>query len=1210
MRHKISEETSPSQPQAGTRLQPETHFNQSILDALPGHLCVLDETGLIQTTNSAWNQYADQHPPVLENYGIGANYLEVCDAVTGEAAAQAGEIAEGIRSVIRGEAAAYKMNYRCLGPEDERWYMLTATRFFEGGLLRILVAHEDITDSINREMSLQESTAHYRSLVENQLEVIALRDIQGNLTYVNDAYCQAFGKSRQELTGQLVSPTLLPEDLPVVLEMLEAVQVPPYRFHAESRHLTPWGMRWFEWDNAAVLDDAGEILAIQSVGREVTGRKKLEQKLQERARDIETVMEHAPIGFALHSIDDGSPRYISSRFASIYGVPYGALSNFENFFDVVYRDVEFRQEMHAQVLVDLASGDPDRMRWENIPLLLASGEVRFVTATIIPVADQNLLLSTVQDVTRRVQAELALSESEQKVAGIFQVSPDAMIILRTRDGRIQEVNQSWERLTGFSRSESLGKTSMATRIFFNPDLRRAFLSETEVANIELQIRHKSSDLRWVSVSGKAIQLQGEECFLAVLHDISRRRQMEQAISDREALFHAVVDHSHDGVVMVDADLRIKYVSPSYYYISGYAPGETLGEDSASFLHPDDLTRLEGVFHQVVENPKMAVTVESRLRHKEGHWVWVESTLTNLLGDPHVQAVVLHTRDISERKASELAVLTAQQELEKLNQELEQRVEQRTAEARRSEAIYRALFENSNDAIFLMDVQGKYLDANQQALNLTGYTRDELIDLPVNALVPPGQRSQGDGLLAAILRGETVPLFERTIVRRDGSTAEVEVNLSPARDADGQIILLQSVVRDITERKNAQEALHRSRDELYRVNAALEKASKLKDEFLASMSHELRTPLSGILGVSEALQMETYGPLTEKQGKYVRLIESSGRHLLDLINDILDLSKIEAGKLELQVEDCSVKEISQASLQLVKGMAGKKRIYVEFAMEPAAITVRADARRFKQMLVNLLSNAIKFTPEGGQVGLEVRGEAQAQHVHLTVWDKGVGILPEDIERIFQPFMQVDNSLAREYSGTGLGLSLVQHMAELHGGSIQVQSAPGEGSRFTLILPWTSERLQEAVAAGLPEPTAPLVRPAESLPPLPPATLLVADDNPVGLEVLCEYLQGSGFKVVPVRSGLELLERAPQVHPDVILTDIQMPGIDGVETIRRLRAHSDQRLAATPVFAVTALAMAGDMERCLAAGADEYISRPIVMAHLVARIRDYLKAGANG
>lgn len=271
-------------------------------------------------------------------------------------------------------------------------------------------------------------------------------------------------------------------------------------------------------------------------------------------------------------------------------------------------------------------------------------------------------------------------------------------------------------------------------------------------------------------------------------------------------------------------------------------------------------------------------------------------------------------------------------------------------------------------------------------------------------------------------------------------------------------------KEIDERRRAEEALRKAHDELEmrvrertaelsRANEELARASRLKDEFLATMSHELRTPLNAVLGMAESLQEEVYGPINDRQLKSLRTIEESGRHLLELINDILDLSKIGAGKVELEITAVSVESVCQASLRFIKQTAQRKRLKVSFLFDSSVTTIHADERRLRQILVNLLSNAVKFTSEGGSIGLEVEEDCEQHLAHFTVWDTGIGIAEEDLDRLFQPFVQLDASLSRKYQGTGLGLALVDNIVKMHRGSISVESEIGKGSRFTISLPWS-------------------------------------------------------------------------------------------------------------------------------------------------------------
>ncbi len=391
-------------------------------------------------------------------------------------------------------------------------------------------------------------------------------------------------------------------------------------------------------------------------------------------------------------------------------------------------------------------------------------------------------------------------------------------------------------------------------------------------------------------------------------------------------------------------------------------------------------------------------------------------------------------------------------------------------------------------------------------------------------------------------------------------------------------------------------------ELSKANAELARAARLKDEFLASMSHELRTPLNTILGSSEILQSEVFGTLEERQQRYVVNIDESGRHLLTLINDILDLSKIEAGEMEVSIGPVSVQSVSQASLRLVKQLAHKKHLQLKADFRNTVATFPADERRVKQILVNLLSNAIKFTPDGGEVGLDVTDDVAAEIIHFSVWDTGIGISKTDMPRLFQPFVQLDSRLARQHAGTGLGLSLVSKMMELHGGGVSVESEVDGGSRFTVSFPLASlaaETQTENTAAKNGGQKITLRQPDETSP-----IVLLAEDNERSIGLFTDYLEMQGYRSVVARNGLEAVRRAKEETPDIILMDIQMPEMDGLEAMRHLRA--ERAFANVPIVAMTALAMPGDRERCFTAGANEYLIKPINLQFMVNTIQQLLNA----
>jgi CheY-like chemotaxis protein len=346
---------------------------------------------------------------------------------------------------------------------------------------------------------------------------------------------------------------------------------------------------------------------------------------------------------------------------------------------------------------------------------------------------------------------------------------------------------------------------------------------------------------------------------------------------------------------------------------------------------------------------------------------------------------------------------------------------------------------------------------------------------------------------------------------------------------------------------------------------------------------------------------------------------AGRHLLALINDILDVSKIEAGKLTLDQGPIAVDSLCQASVNLVKQGAAQKQLEIAVTVEPAVKLIFGDERRLKQILVNLLNNAVKFTPPLGRLGLDVWGEPLDEVVHFTVWDTGIGIAEKDMPELFKPFIQLDSRLTRQHEGTGLGLTLVHRMVDLHGGSITVESALGAGAKFTVALPWRSHSLRDFARMDGRTSPQPAVDAATDIiqayqpydvraeefagyspgkgPAPRAAKLLLVEDSETNIQTFTDYLVTSGYQVTVARSGIEALTYLTEIQPDINLLDIQMPELDGWEVARRIRTKADSTISVVPIIALTALAMPGDRERCLAVGMNEYLSKPVSLRRLV-------------
>lgn len=497
--------------------------------------------------------------------------------------------------------------------------------------------------------------------------------------------------------------------------------------------------------------------------------------------------------------------------------------------------------------------------------------------------------------------------------------------------------------------------------------------------------------------------------------------------------------------------------------------------------------------------------------------------------------------------------------------------------------------------------------DERMYELYGLTASPDLDIYTawtNAL-HPDDRAANESLLQQTILTKGKYEAEFRIIHPDQSIHFIHSYATILWDDEGVAQRMIGVNFNVSDRKEVEE-------QLLQTNEQLIKATRLKDEFLANMSHELRTPLTAVLGMSEILQKEMLGSINERQQKALIAIRKGGRHLLELINDILDLSKISAGKVELNLESVSVQNVCDSSLVYVKQQAFQKHVQIYSNIAPSISNILVDERRLRQILINLLVNAVKFTPKNGKVSLFVafgcgetwQGEATVPSqlkdqdlpmILFQVTDTGIGISSKDLHRLFQPFVQLDSGLNRQYEGTGLGLVMVKQIAELHDGQVLVTSEIGQGSTFTVALPY------QISASIAPELTVPFSLPnAKAKNAIMPLILLV-EDNEANIQTFSSYLNAYEYRVILAKNGQEGVAMAKTHQPDIILMDIQMPVMDGLQATRLIRA--DPKLATVPIIALTARAMQGDQELCLEAGANQYLSKPVELEQLVGMISQF-------
>lgn len=533
--------------------------------------------------------------------------------------------------------------------------------------------------------------------------------------------------------------------------------------------------------------------------------------------------------------------------------------------------------------------------------------------------------------------------------------------------------------------------------------------------------------------------------------------------------------------------------------------------------------------------------------------------------------------------------------------------------------------NSADIIITTDPDGRIVEFNQGASKILGYSKDEVVGKKVEELwLNPKDREE---ILKSLEKQGSVTNYETQLITKDGRIIDVILTLSLIKNGDGKIHGTVGISKDITEKKKLERAIEERNlelkelnekleekvmertVELEKANRELERSNKLKSQFIATMSHELRTPLNSILGFSELLLDEVFGSLTEKQKRYVNNIYNSGNHLLQLINNILDLAKIESGRMQLHYEIFSLKQALLEVENILKPMIDKKNQRLNVSINEKLSVINADRTKFKQIFYNLLSNAIKFTGEGGSIFINAdliekknydfmskEGCCKYNYLKISITDTGIGIKKDDQEKIFSEFEQLDSSLSRKYEGTGLGLALTKKLVELHGGEIFLDSEEGKGSTFTVILPLIETYPKAEIGKKIAKEEffyeKSLINRGSSAP-----LILVVEDDPSTAELIMLYLAQGGYRVAHSPDGNTAIKKIKELKPFAVLLDIMLPGKDGWEVLQEIK--SDQETKEIPVIISS---VADNKELGFALGASDYLVKPVDKITILKKIED--------
>ena len=743
------------------------------------------------------------------------------------------------------------------------------------------------------------------------------------------------------------------------------------------------------------------------------------------------------------------------------------------------------------------------------------------------------------DITVRKQAEAALRESETRYRALFDNSIDA-IFATAPDGRVFAANQAACQTFGMTEEELVHAGREGVTDWSDPRHGAALAERARTGLLRSELGYVRKDGTKFTAEVSSVILPDRTTSFVILRDITERQQAEETLHESEERFRALFEYASDAILVTDpaGPGRVLSANPAACRMFGYSTEEFVGLDRQSHLDTSDPGLAELLRRRDDRAKAMA---EVTCRRKNGSTFPAEFSTASFTDRTGQRRSVAIARDITERKQAEVAL-------------------------RRFEL----LASHTRDIVlFMRRDDGRILEANTAAHGAYGYGREEMLSLSIRDLRAPDARPTTEVQMGiADARGI---LFETVHQRKDGSPFPVEVSSSGAT-IEGTRTLI-SVVRDITERRRAEDALREA-------NLQLAEADRNKNEFLAVLSHELRNPLAPIRNSTYIL--EHSAPGGEQAKRAVAVIDRQARQLARLVDDLLDVTRITRNKIQLQRQTVELNELAQHTLEDQRSLFDKSEVHLEFRLAPRPMLVNADRNRLAQVIGNLLQNAAKFTGRGGATSIAISTDAATKQAVIRVADNGVGMSPEMVSRLFQPFSQADSTLDRSKGGLGLGLALAKGLVELHGGTITAASAGlGQGAEFVVRLPLA---LEEAVAPRSGENTTGGRR-----------RVLIIEDNIDAANSLRDALAYGEHQVEVAYNGPQGIAKAREFLPEVVLCDIGLPGMDGYEVARAFQ--TENALKGTLLVALSGYALPEDLERAQAAGFKRHLAKPPSLEQLM-------------